>query len=511
VEKFVVNPFKWTKTVASLPSHPRNMLGNTMFSILGSNSIANPLNTPYYWKALRVIMGREGKYRETWKELVRSRVADTQYWGSEMPKLMSQMISDPTDWPNKILETAKWPIEKLGNLYNNEDLIYRVSSYLKYREKGMTVNQAAAEVDKWFTNYARLPKAVKVARRVGVFGPFFSFKANTARILTTAAREAADGIKKGNPVPAMRLTFVLSFISALAALSKDLFDVDEDDMKKLQDLGPVYKRNSSPIYYRTSDGKIKGFDLGYIWPSGDFQKAAKAVLAGDVKSFTDSINLFQHPIFDAHSVLFNNYDTRSGRNVSNPNDPLSMRAADKMANILSQIYVPASSPIPSLPALMKGRIEPGLFSGYQMKTIYDAYHGVQDRFGRTRKMPEELRAFATGIRTWEINPEDIVKSYVFRKKGEMNEAKRDIMRRVSANNLTQQERNVAAQLRDLGINTGSEKAQDFMKARGVSDSDSRRRIIGVNVEIENFKRRQEKIARDVKDATELLKEINKGD
>ena len=124
-------------------------------------------------------------------------------------------------------------------------------------------------------------------------------------------------------------------------------------------------------------------------------------------------------------------------------------------------------------------------------------------------MPEELRAFATGIRTWEINPEDIVKSYVFRKKGEINDAKRDIMRRVSANNLTQQERNVAAQLRESGINTDSDKAQAFMKDRGVSDSDSRRRIIGVNVEIENFKRRQEKIMRDVKDATELLKGIDK--
>jgi hypothetical protein len=124
-------------------------------------------------------------------------------------------------------------------------------------------------------------------------------------------------------------------------------------------------------------------------------------------------------------------------------------------------------------------------------------------------MPEELRAFATGIRTWEINPDDIVKSYVFRKKGEMNDAKRDIMRRVSANNLTQQERNVAAQLRESGINTDSDKAQAFMKDRGVSDSDSRRRIIGVNVEIDNFKRRQDKIARGVKDATELLKGINK--
>ncbi|MBK7546244.1 MAG: hypothetical protein IPI56_10970 [Elusimicrobia bacterium] len=245
VEKLIVNPFKWTKTVASLPSHPRNFIGNTMFSVLAGNTITNPANIPYYWKALRVIMGKEGKYRGTWKELVRARVADTQFWGSEMPKLMAEMISDPVSWPDKIMNTVKWPVEKLGELYNNEDLIYRVSAFLKYRDNGMTINQAAQEVDKWFTNYARLPKAVKTARRIGVFGPFLSFKANTARILINAAKESGEGIKKGNPAPALRLAFVVSFIPLLQMAMRTVFDIDDDEKKnldKLQDMGPIYKK-----------------------------------------------------------------------------------------------------------------------------------------------------------------------------------------------------------------------------------------------------------------------------
>ncbi|MBK8424428.1 MAG: hypothetical protein IPL30_11120 [Elusimicrobia bacterium] len=443
VEKLIVNPFKWTKTVASLPSHPRNFIGNTMFSVLAGNTITNPANIPYYWKALRVIMGKEGKYRGTWKELVRARVADTQFWGSEMPKLMAEMISDPVSWPDKIMNTVKWPVEKLGELYNNEDLIYRVSAFLKYRDNGMTVNQAAQEVDKWFTNYARLPKAVKTARRIGVFGPFLSFKANTARILINAAKESGEGIKKGNPAPALRLAFVVSFIPLLQMAMRTVFDIDDDEKKnldKLQDMGPIYKRNSTPIYYRTAEGSIKAFDLGYIWPTGEFDKAARAALVGDAESFTDSIDLFQHPLFDAYSILFNNFNTRNRQNVANVNDPMPRRAADKMAELARMLYVPASSPIPSIRGLAKGRYEPGLLTGYQIKTLYDAYHGVEDRFGRTREVPEELRAFFTGIRTWEIRPDDTKKAFRMRKAGEFQEAKRELRRYMRMPGISQEEK-----------------------------------------------------------------------
>lgn len=443
VEKLIVNPFKWTKTVASLPSHPRNFIGNTMFSVLAGNTITNPANIPYYWKALRVIMGKEGKYRGTWKELVRARVADTQFWGSEMPKLMAEMISDPVSWPDKIMNTVKWPVEKLGELYNNEDLIYRVSAFLKYRDNGMTINQAAQEVDKWFTNYARLPKAVKTARRIGVFGPFLSFKANTARILINAAKESGEGIKKGNLVPALRLAFVVSFIPLLQMAMRTVFDIDDDEKKnldKLQDMGPIYKRNSTPIYYRTAEGSIKAFDLGYIWPTGEFDKAARAALVGDAESFTESIDLFQHPLFDAYSILFNNFNTRNRQNVANVNDPMPRRAADKMAELARMLYVPASSPIPSIRGMAKGQYEPGLLTGYQIKTLYDAYHGVEDRFGRTREVPEELRAFFTGIRTWEIRPDDTKKAFRMRKAGEFQEAKRELRRYMRMPGISQEEK-----------------------------------------------------------------------
>lgn len=443
VEKLIVNPFKWTKTVASLPSHPRNFIGNTMFSVLAGNTITNPANIPYYWKALRVIMGKEGKYRGTWKELVRARVADTQFWGSEMPKLMAEMISDPVSWPDKIMNTVKWPVEKLGELYNNEDLIYRVSAFLKYRDNGMTVNQAAQAVDKWFTNYARLPKAVKTARRIGVFGPFLSFKANTARILINAAKESGEGIKKGNPAPALRLAFVVSFIPLLQMALQKVFDIDDDDKKnldKLQDMGPIYKRNSTPIYYRTAEGSIKAFDLGYIWPTGDFQKAAKAALAGDLESIQDTLDLFEHPGIHALNIVFFDYNLRNRQRVANMNDPLPRRMADRMAELTRQIYVPASSPIPSIRGLAKGRYEPGLLTGYQIKTLYDAYHGVEDRFGRTREVPEELRAFFTGIRTWEIRPDDTKKAFRMRKAGEFQEAKRELRRYMRMPGISQEEK-----------------------------------------------------------------------
>lgn len=468
IEKAIVNPFKWTKTVASLPSHPRNLLGNAMFSVLSGNSITNPMNAPYYWKALKVIMQRDGAHRETWKELVRARVADTQFWGSEMPKMMAEMISDPVTWPEKIVEAGKWPIEKLGELYNNEDMIYRVAAFLKYREQGMTVETAAKEIDKWFTNYARLPKAVKNMRRIGVFGPFLSFKANTVRILWNAMGASAEGLKNGNPVPAMRLGFSLGFISALASAMKMAFDIDDDEEKKLekiQELGPVYKRNSTPIYYRNSFGQVKAFDLGYIWPTGEFQKAAKAALAGDVESFVDSIDLFQHPLFDAYSVMFNNYNTKTRNKISNTNDPLPRQTADKMAELARQIYVPASSPIPSISGLMRGKYEPGLLTGYQIKTLYDTFNGVQDRFGRTREVPEELRAFFTGIRTWTVHPEDVVESYKRRKVGELFEAKQELRR--------------------------------YLKMRSIKKEEREKRL-------GDFKRRVEKIRADMKSADELL-------
>lgn len=440
VERAVVDPFKWTKTVASLPSHPRNFLGNAMFSILGNNAITNPVNIPYYWQALKIINGREGKYRQVWKEVVRARIADTQYWGSEMPRLMEEMLADPAGWPDKIINTLKWPVEKLGQLYNNEDLVYRIAAFLKYRENGMTVEEAAQEVDKWFTNYARLPQAIKIARRWAVFGPFLSFKANTVRILINSVKASAEGLSKGDVGPSLRLAFVLSFISALAAGMAKIFDVDDEDMKKLQELGPVYRRRSTPTYYRDGNGKIKAFDIGYIWPAGEFQKAGNAVLAGDAEAFIDSIDLFQHPIFSVYSVLFDNYDTHNRRSVSNKNDPLPRQAADKMAKIAEQIYVPASSPIPSIPGLREGRVEPGLLTGYQIKTLYDALHGVQDIYGRTRSFPEELKNFATGVRTWTIYPEDIITSYKRRKVGELFEAKQEARRYLRMPSITKEER-----------------------------------------------------------------------
>ncbi|MBK6881317.1 MAG: hypothetical protein IPH01_11205 [Elusimicrobia bacterium] len=127
--------------------------------------------------------------------------------------------------------------------------------------------------------------------------PFLSFKANTARILINAAKESGKN-KEGEPGPALRLAFVVSFIPLLQMAMRTVLisTTTRKNLDKLQDMGPIYKRNSTPIYYRTAEGSIKAFDLGYIWPTGEFDKAARAALVGDAESFTESIDLFQHPL-----------------------------------------------------------------------------------------------------------------------------------------------------------------------------------------------------------------------
>ncbi len=424
--KFIVNPFKWTKTVGSIPSHPRNFLGNIMFSVLAGNSVTNPLNAPHYAKALEVMLTKEGKSNEIWKEMLRGRVVGGQYWGSEMPKMIKELISDPVNYSDKVLEMAQKPIEWLGELYNNEDLVYRVSSYLKYKSQGMTPEQAAVETNKWFTDYAKVPKLTDTIRTTAMFGPFFSFKSNVVRILYNAGKQGVVEAKAGNPTRLIALTFALAVPSLISQLSRKIHDVDDDEIKKLNKVLPDYRKHGNVVYYRDDKGALKAFDLTYIWPTGDFERAIRALGAGDVKSFGDTLNLFAHPVFDAYAIALQNVDPYRKEPISNVNDPIVKQVKDRAAAILRSIYLPASSPIPDVGALQEGKLKPGLLTGYQIKNLIDAYNGVANKWGQTRDFKEEVKNFMTGVRTWTVRPDRLVGNYINSKRGEFLQEQRDV-------------------------------------------------------------------------------------
>lgn len=427
IERFIVNPFKWTKTVGNVPSHPRNFLGNITFSILADNSITNPINWKYYTKALNVIINKNTKQREMWKQLVEDGVTDVQYWGGEMPKFMDELIKlDPPDIPEKIIEwTLKKPIRFASELYNSEDQIYRVSSYLKYLDKGMTREQAGQEIDKWFTNYRKVPLATKLGRKWAVFGPFLSFKSESLRIHYNAAKEGFKDAKKGKFGKLIKLAFVLAIPGLMSEISKQIHNIDDEEIEKLNKLMPPYRRGGAMIYYRDGQGNLKAFDLTYILPLGDFYKAYWSLIRGDMEALGDSLNFFEHPLIGAYTIINEGRQPYWNYKIRDEYDPLSKQVSDTVFEVVRNTYLPLSSPIPAIEGLLKGEIKPGNLTGYQIKTIIDAYNEITDKYGRVKDLPEEIKNFLTGIRTWRVYPEIIVTNYLKSKKYDITQQKSD--------------------------------------------------------------------------------------
>ena len=95
------------------------------------------------------------------------------------------------------------------------------------------------------------------------------------------------------------------------------------------------------------------------------------------------------------------------------------------------LFLPPSSPIPNLGGILKGHFgpgatrvidpitgketlklnegegnwRPGVLTGAQFKAIYDAYNNNPTDMMRFKSLPEEVRNFLTGIRTFEVDPE----------------------------------------------------------------------------------------------------------
>jgi hypothetical protein len=97
---------------------------------------------------------------------------------------------------------------------------------------------------------------------------------------------------------------------------------------------------------------------------------------------------------------------------------------EKVKAFAKLFYLPTSSPVPSLHALLKGDIRPGTLTGTQFKNIIDAYN--KQPYGRLqyeRELSNEIKNFVTGIRTWKLDPKRLLEQYVNSKRAESTEEK----------------------------------------------------------------------------------------
>lgn len=460
ITKFITQPFKWTKTIGSWPTHMRNFLGNTMFSPLVDNTVLNPLNWKYYWGSLMAHMGRTGSHRQIWSDMIRHGIVDTQFYGNDIMKIHRDIMdfNDP-EWYDKIYDIAvKLPMDKLGELYNFEDSWYRVAAYLHYIDRGFTPEQAASEVNAGLQNYRKLPLAVDWLRRWPLLGPFISFKANTVVIIAKQANRAWEETHAPDPKTKahgwyrlIRMALILSLPTIISEVSKKFYNVDEGQIKRLESYYPTYRKNGQFLYFRNADGKLKVFDMSYINPFGDLDRIFNATIGSvirgqkpDIKSIQDATDFFSLPLMDAFQIAIKGEDPTYGTKYNT--------FAERAKAFFAYFYMPASMPVPNLGGLAQGKgfgpalsitktpsgrigeitrnegqgnIRPGALTGPQFKAIIDAYNGAPDRYGRVRNLPEEVKNFFTGVRTWDVQPEALLAQAVRKCRSDMIQARDD--------------------------------------------------------------------------------------
>ena len=424
--KFIMNPFKWTKTIGSVPTQARNFFSNWALSYLARNSIFNPLNAPYYTKAVNTFLNRNSTMKKEWAELIKNGVAEIGYYGHEVPRFTKDLLDiDPKDWADKLwdwaMKSPKYVMDKAGQLYNFNDVLFRISTYYKYTEKfGMSPEEAVKELDDVFQNYRKLPAVVDWLRKYPVFGPFISFQWNIGYNMVRQAEKAGEEIGSKDIKTKFkgfgrlwRLLFVLGLPTALSQLSIKLSNLDEEKLKKLEGHYPEWRKNGTFVYFWHGD-KLKQFDLTYMYPTGAHERAIRSIVAslkGDpegIKTFSDAANLLAHPIFDIWSILVQGRDPYWGTEISGG-------FWGKLAQIAKTLWIPASAPIPSVESIVQsikgGNFQPraGSLTPYQIETLIKAYYQEPDAWsGDPKSMPEELKNFFTGIRTWTLHPEEIL-------------------------------------------------------------------------------------------------------
>jgi len=392
----------------------RNFLSNTMLSMLARNSILNPLNAKWYVQAAKIHLNKTTTERDAWAKLIADGVTETQYYGSaDIPRTYNKIMRfDPDEWYDRVYDAlVRRPIDLAGQAYNFEDSLYRVSTSLKNRAPrseggfGMNAQESLEEINASLQNYRKLPLVVDTLRRWPILGPFVSFKWNIVKIIGNQARMAAEEIK----VPrtrakgifrGLRLALLLALPAILSEVSKRTNNVDEEKIKELERWYPEYRRNGTFFYFRDKNGDLKIFDFTYIWPTGDFERFGKAVIKGDVKSAMDAIDFLAHPLLDVWGILVTGKDPTWGTKYRS--------VWDRAAAAAKLLYLPASMPIPNLEGLLKGDLRPGNLTGPQIKSIIDAFNQQPDQYGRVKDLPEEIKNFFTGIRTWSVEPEKLL-------------------------------------------------------------------------------------------------------
>lgn len=390
--------WKMSKTVLNPPTHFRNMMSNSiLLNVVGGVPLRQ---VPKYLKrSVSDIRSGEGAYKVakdyglidstfTTQELMRFNEYDFLQPDKGMPSLVERAAG-----------VAGKGINKMADVYQLEEVLFKVARVRYGLDKGETPAEAAMNAQDALFDYSLAPNAVAGARSNPIVGsPFITFRYKAAGAL-------ADSMVRH---PERFLPYV-ALPYAMLEMWQQNNDFTDEEVDHILEVQPEWQKEKGTVYglpIKDEDGRIQFIDVGYIFPWGDLMNMGSGLASGDMSTMFKDTGIFGAPVSQIAMALATNEDTFTGKDIVNTADP----KMDQLKSALKWSWDMAA------PTILNSRGGPA--------RMYDSSVNETDRWGEPNITMEQAALRNLGINIYPMNPELSHELSVRRIKGEISEIKR---------------------------------------------------------------------------------------
>ena len=406
---------KYSKTVASLQTHVRNLVGNTGFAV--ANGHWRLAKTKGAFKTVMTDIGvmNSTEYREYIKKLRELGVIHESARAGELRDVIKDAGEQDIDQfsTNTVDKIRRGTIGAVTTLYRLEDDVWKVyafenekARYTKARpewSEQQVETRSAEIVRNTYPTYSLVSRGVKGLRRFPVLGTFVSFPAEVARTAANsvklAATEMADPATRAIGIQrSAGLLTAASATAGIAAASRHLLGIGDDEDEDVRRFLPPWSENSQLVYIGYGDeGKLRFIDLSYTDPYEYLKKPIIALMRGEdtteaiVEAVKEAMEPFATTEILAQAIIevVSNKKKRGGR-VYNPQDDMVGQLQDITAHLGKTV-------------------EPGTITS--ARKVARGLGSKVDLYGRSYNPKIEALAVFSGHRVQEL---DVPQALVFR-------------------------------------------------------------------------------------------------
>ena len=223
---------KKMKTIWSVGTHVRNIIGNSSFMLMNGHLDGKKLFTSARVAIQAVSTFKDSEMKDLYRKLVKLGVVSSSASLEEIRGIAKDLsdadfdvdtfFADKSD--SDIAKLLKTLDQKLTAAYQAEDDVFKIFGFLsekeKYMKAGLSENEAdlvaAENVRNTYPNYNEIPRIIRFIGRSPFVGTFVAFQAESIRCAKNSVMLAFNEMSSGNPeLKSMGVTRLASSIATI--------------------------------------------------------------------------------------------------------------------------------------------------------------------------------------------------------------------------------------------------------------------------------------------------------